>query len=135
MTESITHSNLVKSLKDWIRDTYKYEKLFIWTDSAKNTPSERAITIEGFVPDVYARFLSNPTRIIGEAKTPQDLLTKRSELQISAFLRFCSKNLNYIFVLAVPWDYERYAKTMLNILKVQLDIKNTNTIVLERLDN
>jgi hypothetical protein len=135
MSESATHKRLVNNLHQWIIQTYHNEDIYIWVDSSQDIQSTRPITIEKFVPDVYAFFFSKPIRIIGEAKTPRDLMTKRSEQQIVAFLRYCSINPMFIFVLAVPWDHEKYAKNMITYLKRDFDALNAKTIVLERLEN
>lgn len=134
MPESASHRRLVNKLKEWIRTRYRNNKgIFIWSDSRQNAASEAPIRIEGYVPDVYAKSFSHPTEIIGEAKTPRDLDTKHTEKQVTAFLRYCSKNQGAFLVLAVPWDYVRYAKSLINYWKSHYQVQNAKSVVLEKL--
>lgn len=134
MPESASHKRLVDELTEWIRTEYDDNKgLFIWTDSPQDGTSKAPIRIEGFVPDVYAKFLSQPRQIIGEAKTPRDLDTKHTEKQLTAFIRYCSKNKGAFLVLAVPWDYVRYARSLIKYWKRLHQAENVEAIVLEML--
>ena len=93
MPESVTHIKLVKKITEWIETEYAgIEDILIWVDSSQSGQSKDKKRIEGFIPDVYVHFLSNPTRIIGEAKTGKDFDKKHTENQIAAFIRHCTKN-------------------------------------------
>jgi hypothetical protein len=134
MPESASHKRLVNELKQWITNNYKdNEDFFIWTDSPQNGISKAPIRIEGFVPDVYAKSLSLPRQIIGEAKTARDLDTKHTENQLTAFLRYCSRNEGSFFVLAVPWDHVRYARSLIKYWKTLHKAENVEALVLEKL--
>ena len=135
MAESATHRKMVKRLEQWIVNNYdKSEKIFIWTDTPQNGPSSFPITIEGFVPDLYAKFLSSTEQIIGEAKTASDLDTQHTEKQITAFLRYCAINQNTILILAVPWDLVRYTRSLIKYWKRQSQIENVRTFVPENIE-
>ena len=136
MPESASHKRLVDALIEWIRTEYDDNKsLFIWTDSLQDGTSKAPIRIEGFIPDVYAKFLSQPRQIIGEAKTSRDLDTKHTEKQLTAFISYCSKNNGAFLVLAVPWDYVRYARSLIKYWKRLNRAENIEAIVLEMLPN
>jgi len=131
MPESALHYRMVMSIRNWIIE--KYEKLFIWIDLPSCEESSIPLRIEGFIPDVYAKILSNSKEIIGEAKTARDLDSRHTEEQLCAFLRYCSNNDNTFFILAVPWDFTRNAKSLIEYLKIKCHARSANTIILEKL--
>lgn len=134
MSESASHKTLVNELKQWIITNREGdEEFFIWTDSAQNGASQAPIRIESFVPDVYAKSLSQAKQIIGEAKTPRDLDTKHTEKQLTAFLRYCSRNEGAFLVLAVPWDHVRYARSLVKYWKSLHQAENVKAVILEKL--
>lgn len=134
MPESIEHANLVKHLSIWVAHTYfDGDTTEVTCHGNQLIGSRRPPMINGHIPDVYARKRASDAAIVGEAKTPRDLDTSRSEQQITMFLRHCATNDDAIFVLAVPWVVERYARSLLRRLQYDSDTQNVNTFVLERI--
>ena len=70
-------------------------------------------------PDIYAKLLDSHRIIIGEAKTSDSLLGRHAEEQIKDFIYYCASNDDCIFVLAVPWNWVRRARSLLKILKAE----------------
>ena len=133
MPESETHKNLVYQLTQWITKTFYQEaNFFIWSDSPGTDHSKLPIRIAGFIPDVYAKSLNKkPYHIIGEAKSYDDLDTIHSEKQLLAFLRYCYNNEASLFLLAVPWDQVRYARSLLGYWKKLNQLEKVESIVLQ----
>lgn len=75
---------------------------------------ERPAMIGGYVPDIFAIDTPETCRIIGEAKTPLDCETARSQQQFVAFLSHLSRFPNAVFYLAVPWFYRSRACTVID---------------------
>lgn len=67
--------------------------------------------IGGYRPDVYASTQS--IVVVGEAKPPWDVESRRSELQLGAFLHFVEKEPCRHMALAVHWSTAATAKSML----------------------
>jgi hypothetical protein len=132
--ESLTHKNLVKSMKSWIEENYRNEDLAItWIDNYQEEGHQKVKRIENFIPDIFAVCLSNKREIIGEAKTAFDIESKHSEEQLLAFLRYCEINKRAMLILIVPWDFKRYAKAFIELLKKENQTENANTIVIDNL--
>ncbi len=104
MSESKDHRNYIKYLHAKAKDIVPPEcKKLILIDSDQCTGSEiPSFTEEGFRPDLYYCF--RDLLIIGEAKTPNDILTNHSKKQYKSYIRKCSefKGTSYI-LLATSW--------------------------------
>ena len=130
MGESDTHGILVGVIKKWIEINFDNENICLFMDSGINLSAQRPKLIKGHVPDVYAESLYGEKRkIVGEAKTARDLDSKRSEKQLKAFLENCAIE-KACFVLAVPWDMTRYAKSLIRYYQKQLNIEGVDTIII-----
>jgi hypothetical protein len=66
-------------------------------------------TLNGHRPDVFARSSVSERQIIAEAKTPSDLGTRRSLVQIKSFLNVVQERPDCAFVIATRWDHVRDA--------------------------
>ena len=67
--------------------------------------------IDGYRPDVYAT--TERIVVVGEAKPPWDVESRRSEHQLSAFLHFVEQEPCRHMVLAVHWSSSATAKSVL----------------------
>ena len=67
--------------------------------------------IDGYRPDVYAT--TKHIVIVGEAKPPWDVETRRSEHQLSAFLNYVEQQPCRHMVLAVHWTSSATARSVL----------------------
>jgi hypothetical protein len=131
--ESEQHMKLVRTIREWIEINYRSEKsLFVWSDLPESQNFSKPLSIEGFIPDIYAKTISSQSRIIiGEAKTSRDLDRPHTEQQLIAYLKYCSLQEYSYFILAVPWDYVRYARSLLNDLILKNSFYKVETIILE----
>ena len=67
--------------------------------------------IDGYRPDVYAA--TKQIVVVGEAKPPWDVETRRSEHQLGAFLHYVEQQPCRHMVLAVHWTSSATAKSVL----------------------
>ena len=74
-------------------------------------------TIGGYKPDVFAQDLWATFRVIGEAKTDNDLKSERSSRQICAFLDHLALYPNSSLYIAVPWILKARVNYMLRELR------------------
>jgi hypothetical protein len=120
MVESILHKFFVKTIKEWIL-SFCSEEMIILCDSensflSKDIPPK----IDSYIPDVFAFGRISKKFIIGEAKTSQiDLESEHTERQIIAYLKYCLKKKDSIFVLVVPLYLVNCGKSLLSYLKVE----------------
>lgn len=130
MVESILHKFFVKTIKEWIL-SFCSEEMIILCDSensffSKNSPPK----IDSYIPDVFAFGRISKKTIIGEAKTSQiDLESEHTERQIIAFLKYCLKKKDSIFVLVVPLYLVNCSKSLLSSLKVKNGCEAVKTYV------
>jgi hypothetical protein len=121
MPESILHARLVKELSDYISiEFFNGDSGKILRDSSGVSSNDRCYNINGFIPDVIARAFTGALKcVIGEAKTPRDIETRHTMMQLESYLTFCSQEGNSaLLVVAVPWAYHRLARQILvNISK------------------
>jgi hypothetical protein len=114
--ESAQHVGLVERLVAIVESRHQTSQgIIIFADHHKfgiNQPP----TIGGFKPDVFAQDLSATFRVIGEAKTANDLKEERSARQIRAFLDHLALYPNSSFYLAIPWFLRGRANYMLREL-------------------
>lgn len=71
--------------------------------------------------------------MIGEAKTPRDIQTQHTEVQLRSYLHACSLSPDSVFVLGVPWEYSAMAYNLLKFLKRKENIPHVKTVVLDYL--
>lgn len=135
MGESKEHSILVNAIEVWIeKNKCNKDNICLLIDSGLTPAAKRPKSINGHVPDIFAENLKQEKWIIiGEAKTSRDLVTKRSEKQIKAFIEYCALFKKTLFILAVPWDTTRYAKSLLKEYKKELCLERIESIVINEL--
>ena len=135
MTETQIHMNLVTALKEKIVHQFLCgDPGLLLIDTPGQSTGKKPPQINGYVPDVFVPRLGNNTHyIIGEAKTANDLETRHSTMQITAFLKHCNEVNNSIFFLAVPWDKALSAKSFLKQIVRTNNLLNAKTYVLEKL--
>jgi hypothetical protein len=79
--------------------------------------SNRPPKLGGFTPDLFAHDLPITTRILGEAKTEDDLVSERSALQLLAFLEHLALYANSTMYVAVPSETGPRARALLNRIR------------------
>jgi len=115
MAESDTHKCLVSALVERIAlDFFFGDKGSILVDSSSSSRECKPPSIEGFVPDVYAKGFGGGFTVVGEAKTAGDIECRHSSDQFRAFLQHCSQRNNAVFIVAVPWHMTRFAKALIS---------------------
>jgi hypothetical protein len=126
--------NLVSAIVDWVANTYfEGDPGSILVDSAVAGPGMRPPSVYGYVPDVFVIGGNICGLLIGEAKTCRDLENRHTEAQLGAFLRRCDQEPDSTFVMAVPWQMERFAKSLLRRLQSKNGVCSGRTVVLEKL--
>ena len=133
MPESLSHKQLVRNLRLWIEKNYQHrEVVFLWID---NCPEEGFIQpkrIGSYIPDVFARCMTDGLEIIGEAKTGNDIQSRHSEEQFIGYLRHCKLN-GSLFVLSIPYLYRAFSKTLIKFLRTENSAQAANFIIIDNL--
>lgn len=111
MAESSHHQGLVsRAIKSVRAALVGYERIVCLADGSPlsdGSPPE----IEGYRPDLYATTTS--IVVVGEAKPPWDVESRRSEHQLGAFLHFVEQEPCRHMVLSVHWSSAATAKSLL----------------------
>ena len=111
MAESSHHQGLVyravKAVRTALCDQGRFVCLADGSPVSDGFPPE----IDGYRPDVYAT--TDRIVVVGEAKPPWDVESKRSEHQLAAFLHFVEQEPCRHMVLAVHWSSSATAKSVL----------------------
>lgn len=111
MAESELHKGLVARAAKAVRFALcGHDRFEIFVDGPSSTNGVPPL-IDGYRPDVYA--VTERTVIVGEAKPPWDVETRRSEQQIGAFLHYVEQDPCRHMVLAVHWTSSATAKSVL----------------------
>ncbi len=123
MAESQIHTELVEQLRTFVVNKYlDGDDGSVLVDSAGVECNDRTSKVNGYFPDLIATPSNGEiTKIIGEAKTINDIETKHSISQMEAFLRYCSQTKSGLLIIAVPWPYGRSVR---NIMKRVANIAN-----------
>lgn len=111
MAESSHHQGLVSRAAKAVRAALRgHDHLSCFVDGS---PAFDGLppTIDGYRPDVYVT--TNYIEVIGEAKPPWDVETKRSEHQLGAFLHHVEQEPSRHMVLAVHWSSSATARSVL----------------------
>lgn len=134
MPETHQHKRLVEIMVEFVRNTYlNGDTTRLLVDSAVSRDSGRPPIIGGFRPDLFAHQPGSSAVILGEAKSIQDFENLHTLAQLTSFMCYCNKSPESIFVLAVPWIFQRNAESLVQMLKIRHGMKSVKTIVLEQL--
>ena len=114
MAESLHHQGLVTRAVKAVRSALcGHDGLVCYADGSllsDGYPPE----IDGYRPDVFAK--TNRIVVVGEAKPPWDVESRRSEHQLGAFLNYVEEKPERHMVLAVDWSTSATAKSLLKSL-------------------
>jgi hypothetical protein len=134
LAESSTHAALIQIIIDYIGQSYAHKTaLGILHDLPSALGAEKPRRIEGYVPDVYAFDAPLTMVIIGEAKTAADLETAHSRKQMTAYLAYLGQQSAGVFILAVPWQVKRLAKTIVSSLCQETGATTVTIVTLDDL--
>lgn len=101
--ESSSHAALVERLIAVVDAQHNgHGRLSILADH-RSFGNDRPPMIGGFTPDLFATEIPETFHVLGEAKTPDDLVSDRSARQIAAFLEHLTLRPSSSLYLAVPW--------------------------------
>jgi hypothetical protein len=133
LSESRLHLDLVSCLETWVLTCdFLGSDPMIFIDSPNSSIQKSPPTISSYRPDIFAQSRLFDREIIGEAKTPVDLDTKRSRAQLEAFIRKSSENTSRALILATRWDYVRYANSLLKQLCKENEIPLPNYAIIDQ---
>lgn len=133
MAESLVHKGLVKDIRFWIESKYHGRGLtFIWIDNCVEEGFTQQKRIDNFIPDVFAKCISEDLEIIGEAKTGADIQSRHSEEQLQSYLKYCDVN-HSIFILAVPYIFKAFANNLLRSLRPQTESLRAKIFIIDDL--
>jgi hypothetical protein len=115
--ESAQHVELVERLVAIVESRHQTRNGIIIFADHHSFGVNQPPTIGGFKPDVFAQDLSATFRVIGEAKTADDLKDERSARQIRAFLDHLALYPNSSLYIAIPWFLKGRVNHMLRELR------------------
>lgn len=135
MAESDLHKELVNVMYRWItRVWFDGDSSPVLVDDADANTGPPPPLVLRHRPDVFGQLPGSTGVIIGEAKTPGDLETPRSQDQLSAYLRYCADRADSCLVVAVPWTHEVSARALLRSIKQTSGNVHVETVVMSQLD-
>ena len=119
MSQSEKHANLIREVAAAIGR--RYPSVSITTDLQQNPGDEVPSIINGFKPDVYARWEKTGLIIIAEAKTTnKDIDNQHTLNQVTSFLNYLNNKKSGLFILSVTGCMANHAKTMLRFVLKEL---------------
>ena len=114
--ESLIHVRLVERLIMYVRERHCPPRGLLLLADHHSFSTNRPLRIGGFLPDLFASDLPVTFEVLGEAKTPSDLETRRSARQITAFLDHLAVRPRSTFYLSVPPFAKGRARSVLDQL-------------------
>lgn len=129
MSESNEHRNMVLAMAETLR--LRYPNAQIISDVQEQPDDPVPPIIQHYRPDIWIK--NGDTTLIGEAKTGQDIESKRSLLQIKTFIQHAEKQNGY-FILGAYGQAANSAKTVLRFIYQELQIEKCQFEVFDGLD-
>ena len=111
MAESSHHQGLVSRAAKAVRKALCGHGRFMCFVDGSPVSDGFPPEVEGYRPDVYAT--TERIVVVGEAKPPWDVESRRSEHQLRAFLHYVEQEPCRHMVLAVHWSSAATAKSVL----------------------
>ncbi len=128
------HQILVEMAVNWVeRNCINYNPQLL-VDNIDMLGASKPFAIRGYIPDIYCRFSSSQYLIVGDAKTPRDLDTKHSKLQMEAFISHISTQGNGLFLIATTWATTNRAKSILKRIKQSLTANSVEVLVINEVN-
>lgn len=133
MAESSHHRRLVSMAARTVRKALSEQGHYLCF--VDGFPSFEGLppTIDGHRPDVYAT--SENLIVVGEAKPPWDLETRRSEFQLCTFLNYVEREPRRHFVMAVHWASYATARSILKSIATDWTSVRGRVHILDGLHN
>lgn len=115
--ESARHRLLVERLLEAVENRHQGDRSVVIFADHHRFGSELPPMIGSFTPDVLATNVPATFRLIGEAKTRDDLESERSRRQLTAFLDHLALNPPSALWLAVPFDVAPRARLLIRSIR------------------
>jgi hypothetical protein len=127
--ESARHRFLVERLLDTVEIRHQGVRSVVIFADHHRFGSQLPPTIGDFTPDVLVTTVPATFRLIGEAKTRDDIETERSQRQLTAFLDHLSLHPPSSLWLAVPFDLAPRARVLIRSMR-RAEHKDVNVEIL-----
>ena len=132
---SIEHEKLVDLLVSWVKMQNSDVDAQLFIDRVGPIGENRPMAIAGFVPDVLCFFPSINHTIVGDAKTPNDLETRHTKIQMEAFFLHLQKNGGTgELVIATRFEWVPSARGLLRSLGTVKSGRNPQTTAISTFD-
>jgi hypothetical protein len=115
--ESARHRFLVERLLETVETRHQGVRSVVIFADHHRFGSQLPPTIGAFTPDVLVTNVPATFRLIGEAKTRDDLESDRSRRQLTAFLDHLALNPPSALWLAVPFDLAPRARLLIRSIR------------------
>jgi hypothetical protein len=131
MSESADHVRLVDRIVIWLNEHYcNKPTLCIFRDGDFVGLTSRPPIVNQFVPDVFAEDTPPTITAIGEAKIATDIESKRSQIQLRAFIEFLSIRPKPQLIVAAPPVALNTARRIVQLAKAELNAQHVDAIFL-----
>lgn|SRR3989338_2215389 len=128
---SSTHIELVRAITAWVGNNCSADECAaMLIDLPEISSANKPVAIEGYIPDVYIKL---GRRIIGEAKTRNDIETIHSREQYAGYLKHLRMYENSVLLIAVPWYSVPQARSLIRRIQRIHDAMEVNSIFIEKL--
>lgn len=122
MSESADHVRLVDRIVIWLSERHRDKPtLCIFRDGDFVGSTARPPIVNHFVPDVFAEDTPPTVTAIGEAKIAEDIESKRSQIQLRAFIEFLSIRPKPQLIVAVPPVALNTARRIVQLAQAELN--------------
>jgi hypothetical protein len=129
MSESADHVRLVDRIVIWLNNRYSDKQtLCVFRDGDFVGLTSRPPIVNRFVPDIFAADTPPTFTAIGEAKTAADLETKRSQIQIRAFIEFLSICPNSQLIIATSPVALNTARNIVQLAQNELNARHVEAV-------
>ncbi len=105
----LTHTELVCVLLRWLEENCELDSSLLFVDDA-GFQAEQSPAIGSSVPDVYVKWFVPDREIICEAKTEDDLFTRRSAKQLNDYIQYIKHRPRATLILCTEAGAEGAAK-------------------------
>jgi len=130
MTLSSLHQDLIGCISMWCKNYASAKDFLVFEESVGESARELPPAIDNYRPDVAWLRSTGAYEFIGEAKTANDLKSKHTRNQLTAFLSRLDAQNSGELILAVPWGHEAYATSMMRHLQTKLTISEKRWVVI-----
>ena len=132
MSESSEHRGLVVTMAEYL--VRQYPGIIVDKDVQIKPGDPLPQMIGEYRPDIFAYYMGNDFRVVGEAKTSNDIENSHSQKQFLTFVTHLESKHGGIFLLGVPGEKADRAKTVLRFLSKDMVLKRTSLQIFDGFD-